>query len=122
MNGPHSVLEAALAYGGVPEEVRRSFRAEMGYELALWSLEFVEDVGLEEVEEVEEVEEISGFDELLTEAGMHLDKDPDLWMIRDERGDVVCGVSADGAMRETIERIARGHLALRKEIEEGMKS
>lgn len=114
MNGPHAVLEAALEYGNVPEEVRRSFRVEMGYELALWATDFVD---LDDTEDTEDLDETFG-DELSLPEGLWLDKDPDLWLIRDERGDVACGVSAETAMEETISRIAWAHVAAREEIRE----
>lgn len=111
MNGPHSVLEAALEYGNVPEDIRRSLRVEMGYELALWATDFVD---------------LDGFDEALGSLGQEtplpetwrIEKDPDLWIVRDERGDVVCGVSAETAMEEAVHRVAREHVAARKEIGE----
>lgn len=109
MNGPHSVLEAAMEYGNLPEEVRRSFRVEMGYELALWATDFVD---LDDCEDLNETSE----KELPLPDNWTIERDPNLWVIRDERGDVVFGVSAQTAMQESIERMAQRRVAARGEI------
>lgn len=108
MNGVHKVLEAALEYDNVPEEIRREFRAEMGVTLVGWSMDFID---LPEATENDD-------ERLSLPENWRLDKDPDLWLIRDERGDVICGVSAETAMTEAIERIAWGRVEAREEIRE----